>query len=40
MYWEYYKNKQTDPQTAKDLIEFKESGEQIKADSAEPKTSA
>lgn len=40
LYWEYYKNKQTDPQTAKDLIEFKESGEQIKADSAEPKTIA
>ncbi|PEJ95071.1 PBSX family phage terminase large subunit [Bacillus wiedmannii] len=34
LYWEYYKNKQTDPQTAKDLIEFKESGEHIKADSA------
>lgn len=40
LYWEYYKNKQTDPQTAKDLIEFKESGEHIKADSAEPKTIA
>ncbi|USL16276.1 PBSX family phage terminase large subunit [Bacillus thuringiensis] len=40
LYWEYYKNKQTDPQTAKDLIALKESGEHIKADSAEPKTIA
>lgn len=37
IYWEYYKNGKTDDKTAKDLIEFKESGERIIADSAEPK---
>ncbi|WNS79619.1 PBSX family phage terminase large subunit [Domibacillus sp. DTU_2020_1001157_1_SI_ALB_TIR_016] len=35
--WEYYKNKMTDPQTAEDIIEFKETRELIIADSAEPK---
>lgn len=40
LYWEYYKNKQTDPETAKDLKEFKETEELIRADSAEPKTIA
>lgn len=38
IYWEYYKNQMTDDQTAEDIIEFKESQELIKADSAEPKT--
>lgn len=37
IYWEYYKNGKTDDQTALDLNEFKESGERIIADSAEPK---
>ena len=37
IYWEYYKNKQTDDITAIDLKEFKESREKIKADHAEPK---
>ncbi|MEH7511614.1 PBSX family phage terminase large subunit [Gottfriedia acidiceleris] len=40
IYWEYYKNQQTDDQTAEDIKEFKESGELIKADAAEPKTIA
>lgn len=38
IYWEYYKNKMTDDRTAEEIIEFKESGELIRADSAEPKT--
>ncbi|MFD0825841.1 PBSX family phage terminase large subunit [Neobacillus sp. M.A.Huq-85] len=38
IYWEYYKNKMTDDRTAEEIIEFKESQERIKADSAEPKT--
>lgn len=38
IYWEYYKNGKTDDETAEDLREFKESGERIIADSAEPKT--
>ncbi|WP_198957484.1 PBSX family phage terminase large subunit [Paenibacillus selenitireducens] len=38
IYWEYYKNKMTDDRTAIEIIEFKNSGEQIRADSAEPKT--
>ncbi|MED1602612.1 PBSX family phage terminase large subunit [Alkalihalophilus marmarensis] len=38
IYWEYYKRDMTDDKTAEDLVEFKESGELIKADSAEPKT--
>ncbi|WP_144061537.1 PBSX family phage terminase large subunit [Bacillus sp. 1NLA3E] len=38
IYWEYYKNQMTDDQTAEKIIEFKESQERIKADSAEPKT--
>jgi phage terminase large subunit len=38
IYWEYYKNGMTDDETAKDLKEFKESGEKIISDSAEPKT--
>nr|DAN41936.1 MAG TPA: terminase large subunit [Caudoviricetes sp.] len=40
IYYEYYKNKMTDDKTAKDLIEFKENKELIRADSAEPKTIA
>ncbi|MGF9913726.1 PBSX family phage terminase large subunit [Paenibacillus ehimensis] len=38
IYWEYYKNKMTDDRTAEEIAEFKESGELIRADSAEPKT--
>ena len=38
IYYEYYKNKMTDDKTAKEIIEFKESQELIRADSAEPKT--
>ncbi|MCM2674083.1 PBSX family phage terminase large subunit [Alkalicoccobacillus plakortidis] len=38
IYWEYYKNQQTDDFTAEDLDEFRETQELIKADSAEPKT--
>ncbi|MGE8079035.1 PBSX family phage terminase large subunit [Peribacillus loiseleuriae] len=38
IYWEYYKNGMTDDLAATELIEFKESGEKIIADSAEPKT--
>lgn len=38
IYWEYYKNQRTDPETAEDIKEFKETKELIKADSAEPKT--
>ncbi|MGG3801779.1 PBSX family phage terminase large subunit [Metabacillus fastidiosus] len=38
IYWEYYKNQMTDDQTEKQIIEFKESQELIKADNAEPKT--
>lgn len=37
IYWEYYKNKKTDDETVKDLVEFKETKELIYADSAEPK---
>lgn len=37
IYWEYYKNGKTDDETALDLIELKETGEKIIADSAEPK---
>ncbi len=40
VYWEYYKNHQTDDQTAADLDAFRQNGEQIFADSAEPKTIA
>ncbi|MEH7216993.1 PBSX family phage terminase large subunit [Bacillus toyonensis] len=40
IYWEYYKNQKTDPETAEDLKEFKETGELIRPDSAEPKTIA
>lgn len=40
IYWEYYKNKMTDDETAKDMQEFKESKELIYADSAEPKAIA
>lgn len=40
IYYEYYKNKMTDDKTAKDLVEFKENKELIRADSAEPKTIA
>lgn len=40
IYWEYYKNKMTDVETAEDpeFAEFKQTKELIKADSAEPKT--
>lgn len=38
IYYEYYKNKMTDDRTAKEIVEFKESKELIRADSAEPKT--
>lgn len=38
IHWEYYKNGQTDDETAEDLDEFRQSGERILADSAEPKT--
>lgn len=38
IYYEYYKNKMTDDKTAKEIVEFKESKELIRADSAEPKT--
>src|SRR5690625_999630 len=38
IYWEYYKNGMTDNEAAEDLKEFRESGERIIADSAEPKT--
>lgn len=37
IYYEYYKNKQTDDKTAKDLAEFRESQELIRADSEDPK---
>lgn len=40
IYWEYYKNKMTDDQTAEEIKEFRESKELIRADSAEPKTIA
>ncbi|MEK4922015.1 PBSX family phage terminase large subunit [Cytobacillus sp. FSL R5-0569] len=38
IFWEYYKNGKTDPETAEDIKEFKETQELIKADTAEPKT--
>lgn len=38
IHWEYYKNGQTDDETADELDEFRLSGERILADSAEPKT--
>lgn len=38
IYWEYYKNKMTDDQTAEEIKEFRETKELIRADSAEPKT--
>lgn len=37
IYWEYYKNGKTDDMTVIDLVEFKESGEKIIADSEDPK---
>ncbi|MEG1495265.1 MAG: PBSX family phage terminase large subunit, partial [Bacilli bacterium] len=37
IYWEYYSKNKTDPEIAKDIAEFKESRELIKADCAEPK---
>lgn len=40
IHWEYYKNKQTDDQTAEDLIEFTKTRERIIADAAEPKAIA
>lgn len=40
LYWEYYKNKMTDDKTAKEVAEFKDTKELIRADSAEPKTIA
>lgn len=38
LYWEYYKNRVTDDVTALDLMDFVQTKELIKADSAEPKT--
>ncbi len=38
IYYEYYKNKMTDDKTAVEIGEFKDSGEVIHADCAEPKT--
>ena len=38
VYYEYYKNHMTDPETVLEIQEFKESGELIYADNAEPKT--
>ncbi|WP_328802012.1 PBSX family phage terminase large subunit [Paenibacillus sp. LX16] len=38
IHWEYYCNQMTDDRTAEDIAEFKEAGELIRADSAEPKT--
>ncbi|TES48533.1 PBSX family phage terminase large subunit [Shouchella lehensis] len=38
IHWEYYKNDMTDDQTAKEIAEFKRTGELIRADAAEPKT--
>ncbi|MFC0188478.1 PBSX family phage terminase large subunit [Fictibacillus aquaticus] len=40
IYWEYYKNKTTDDVTAEEIIEFQKNREEIRADSAEPKTIA
>lgn len=40
IYYQYYKNKMTDDNTAKEIKEFKEKRYLIKADSAEPKTIA
>lgn len=37
IYWEYYKNKMTDDETAKELNDFTVTQERIYADSAEPK---
>ena len=37
IYWEYYRNHMTDDETARELHEFVETRERIKADSAEPK---
>ncbi|MEG2412635.1 MAG: PBSX family phage terminase large subunit [Clostridium sp.] len=37
IYWEYYSKNKTDPEIAKDIEEFKDSRELIKADCAEPK---
>jgi phage terminase large subunit len=38
IYWEYYKNKTTDDKTAEEIREFIDTGELIRADSAEPKS--
>jgi phage terminase large subunit len=38
IYWQYYKNQMTDDRTAKEISEFKETQELIRADNAEPKT--
>ncbi|MFP3634730.1 PBSX family phage terminase large subunit [Bacillus sp. SIMBA_033] len=38
IFWEYYKNKMTDDQTAEELQELADQKELIKADSAEPKS--
>jgi len=40
IYYEYYKNHMTDDKTSEEISEFKETGELIYADSAEPKTIA
>lgn len=38
IYWEFYKNRMTDDKTALEILEFKQTKELIRADSAEPKT--
>lgn len=38
IYWQYYKNHMTDDNTAKEISEFKNTQELIRADCAEPKT--
>jgi len=40
IHYEYYDRNKTDPETSKDIEEFKETGELIYGDSAEPKTIA
>ncbi|QWQ39278.1 PBSX family phage terminase large subunit [Gemella sp. zg-570] len=37
IYWEYYSKDKTDEEIARDIEEFRQTGELIKADSAEPK---
>lgn len=40
IFWEYYENQKTDPETAEDIKEFKDKRELILSDSAEPKAIA